>query len=71
MVVSWKVIYVTTFNEKERKKNRKRNNMKKKFEHERNDNGKKVVCVLSVEILRKECVSDNLMSYLKEYEIYE
>jgi hypothetical protein len=32
---------------------------------------KKVVCVLSVEILRKECVSDNLMGYLKEYEIYE
>jgi len=66
MVVSWKEIYVSTFNEKERKKNRKRNNMKKKFEHERNDNGKKVVCVLYVEILRIECVSDNLMGYLKE-----
>ena len=66
MVVSWKEIYVSTFNEKERKKNRKRNNMKKKFEHGRNDNRKKVVCVLYVEILRIECVSDYLMGYLKE-----
>ena len=40
--------------------------MKKKFEHERNYNGIKVVCVLSVEILRVECVSDNLMGYLKD-----
>jgi len=31
--------------------------MKKKFEHERNDKGKKVVFVLSVEILRIEWVS--------------
>ena len=35
MVVSWKEIYVCTFNEKERKKNKKRNNIKKKFEHEK------------------------------------
>lgn len=40
--------------------------MKKKFKHERNDYGKKVVCVLFVEILRKECVRDNLIGYLKE-----
>jgi hypothetical protein len=40
MVVSWKEIYVCTFNEREREKNRKRNNMKNKFEHERNNKEK-------------------------------
>ena len=55
MVVSWKEIYVCTFNEKERKKNRKRNNMKKKFEHERNDNGKKVVCFVRGNIQKRVC----------------
>jgi len=55
MVFSWKEIYVSKFNEKERKKNRKRNNMKKKFEHERNDNGKKVVCFVRGNIENRVC----------------
>jgi len=35
--------------------------MKKKFEHERNDKEKKVVCILSVEVLGIKWVIGNFM----------
>jgi len=39
---------------KERKKYRKKKNMKNKFEHDRNDKGKKLVVVLSNVVLVTE-----------------
>jgi len=49
-VVSWREFYVPIFHEK---KNWKRKNMKKQFDNERDDKGKKVVC-FSVKVLGVE-----------------
>jgi len=41
MVVLWMEVYVHIFQEKEKRKIRKRKYMRNEFEHERNDKGKK------------------------------